>query len=129
MMAAKAKFARGNRAEGWQAELNLRLAANLRVPLANAIGRVCGLSAKMEDSDATLQEAHRTACWLYEHGFTTTKQIDELYQQYLSDEWRRTNQPRPSIDYFTKFVSRTLEQPAAVAVAANTPAYKLVREL
>lgn len=129
MMAAKAKFARGNRVEGWQAELNLRLAANLRVPLANAIGRVCGLSARMDTDDKKLSEVHNEACWFYEHGYKTPEQIDNLYQLYLADEWRRKNHPRPKLDAFVTFASGVMEEPAAVAVAANTPAYKLVREL
>lgn len=128
MMAAKAKFARGNRVEGWQAELNLRLAANLRVPLANAIGRVCGLSARMDTDDKKLSEVHNEACWFYEHGYKTPEQIDNLYQLYLADEWRRKNHPRPKLDAFVTFASGVMEEPAAVAVAP-TPAYKLVREL
>lgn len=111
MDAAKARFARGGRAvNSWQAELNLRLSADKRVPLSNAIGKACGLTALMNGDDETLQDVHKSACWFYESGYDTKEKVEALHRVYLSDDWRRKNHPRPSLESFMKFASAQLDE-------------------
>lgn len=113
MDAAAAKFRNNGRAvNSWQAELNLRVAADKRVSLVNAIGKACGLTALMngKDKDEVLCQVHYSACWFYESGYDTPEKIDALRKVYLSDEWRRTNHPRPSLETFSKFASAQLDE-------------------
>lgn len=125
--AAKARFER-NGAAGWQAELNLRLGAAQRVPLVNAIGKACGLTALMNGPGDTLQKVHVAACWFHENGYDTPEKIEALHRVYLSDDWRRERVPRPSLEAFAKFASAQLDElpampeihkPAARASATN----------
>jgi hypothetical protein len=111
MDAAKNKFNRGARSSvSWQAEMNLRLEPAKRVPLVNAVGKACGLTAMMNGRDEILCQVHDTACWFHEHGFTTAEKIEALHKVYLTDEWRRKNHPRPSIEAFMKFASSQLDE-------------------
>lgn len=111
MDVAKNKFNRGARSSvSWQAEMNLRLEPAKRVPLVNAVGKACGLTAMMNGRDEILCQVHDTACWFYEQGFTTAEKIEALHKVYLTDEWRRKNHPRPSIEAFMKFASSQLDE-------------------
>lgn len=124
MDAAAAKFRNNGRAvNSWQAELNLRLAADKRVSLVNAIGKACGLTALMngKDKDEVLCQVHYSACWFYESGYDTPEKIDALRKVYLSDEWRRTNHPRPSLETFSKFASAQLDELPPTPVQSAPP--------
>lgn len=118
--AAKNKASRGGHSfVSWQAEMNLKLEPAKRVPLANAIGKACGLTALMSTKDTVLYEVHDAACWFYEHGFTNTEKIEALHKVYLSDDWRREKHPRPKLETFMKFASQQLDalpQPATPVV-------------
>jgi hypothetical protein len=112
LSAATSKFnnkqtSRGARGS-WQAEMNLRVPARIRVPLVNCVGRICGLTAMMDADEGTLIEVHDMACWLHEQGYDSSK-VDELYKIYLSDEWLRANHPRPSVKALMRFASKQAE--------------------
>lgn len=118
--AAALKFANKQAKHGtsgsWQAEMNLRLPAKQRVAIVDCVGRICGLTALMDAKEKVLIEVHETACWLHENGYTEPSNVDDLYRLYLTDEWRRTNHPRPSLDSFMKFASKQAEAPNATSV-------------
>lgn len=117
---SKAKFGRNGRVlNSWQAELNLRLSAVERVPLVNAIGKACGLTALMNGSDTTLMDVHTAACWFHESGYDTKEKVEALQKVYLSDDWRRKNHPRPSLETFMKFASAQLDELPAVPVPSG----------
>lgn len=121
MDVAKNKFNRGARSSvSWQAEMNLRLEPAKRVPLVNAVGKACGLTAMMNGRDEILCQVHDTACWFYEQGFTTAEKIEALHKVYLTDEWRRKNHPRPSIEAFMKFASSQLDELPTVPTTNGT---------
>lgn len=111
MDAAKNKASRGGRSfVSWQAEMNLKLEPAKRVPLVNAIGKACGLTALMNTKDTVLYEVHDAACWFYEHGYNTTEKIEALHKVYLSDDWKREKHPRPKLETFMKFASSQLDE-------------------
>lgn len=101
----------------WQAEMNLRLEPAKRMPLVNAVGKACGLTALMNGKDEVLFQVHDAACWFYENGYTTAEKVEALHKVYLSDEWRIKNHPRPSLETFSKFASAQLDELPAMPEA------------
>lgn len=122
---AKAKFQRGARSStSWQAEMNLRLEPAKRMPLVSAVGKACGLTAMMNGKDEVLCQVHDAACWFYENGYATAEKVEALHKVYLSDEWRRKNHPRPSVEAFMKFASSQLDELPAMPESPKPPTTK-----
>ena len=113
LAAAQEKFdkrqaSNGRYVTGWQANLNLELSADKRVPLVNALARVCGLTKAMTDDD-TAKNVHTYAVKFYNAGCKTEETINATRDKYLADTWRRQNHPKPSLTSFFKFYSQQSE--------------------
>lgn len=113
LVAAQEKFnkrqaSNGRYTAGWQANLNLELAADKRVPLVNAIAKVCGLTKAMTD-DETAKDVHTYAVKFYKAGCKTEEMVNATRDKYLADTWRRQNHPKPSLASFFKFYSQQSE--------------------
>lgn len=120
--ADKRKVNNGRLAAGWQAEFNLRLSADKRVPIVVALGKACGLTKAMSTDESTLKDVHEYAIKFYEAGCKTNDSIDVLKEKYLSDPWRKQNHPKPSLSAFLKFYSREVEEEITPTVTQSQSA-------
>lgn len=94
----------------WQLDLNKKVEAKTRTPLAEHLAELFGLSAKMETDDKTLRTMHEQTVTLYQMGYTTAEQVDALFNLWMSDDWRKKNLDKLTIFKFTDFASQKKQE-------------------
>lgn len=94
----------------WQLDLNKKVEAKTRTPLASHLAELFGLSAKMDNDDKTLRVMHEQVVTLYQMGYTTAEQMDALFNLWMSDDWRKKNLDKLTVYKFTDFASQKKQE-------------------
>jgi hypothetical protein len=125
MDAAKARFT--NRTNGkigsWQAELNLDLAANRRVPLANRLAEIWKMKSAIDaGNDRANRTCHEVAVRLFKLGVKDAEALNVHYNAYLADDWRKKNNPNPKPEKLEEFISQS--QPSEKDTTQRTASWQ-----